>query len=361
MVKMQTAQLFVPLKRIAAIAIAGLLSSVLMLQPVFGQVKEDWKEVLATAKKEGKVVIYGVSTTRPVVEAVRPEFKKRFGIEIEYLMARSREVRERINTERRARKPIGDVAHAGATSLPALWEDGGLEQWLPPSIAAIRPEIVEAMDIPQMPITPIYVNLRGILINTKLVPSGEEPKSWLDVTNPKWKGKILIDDPRSAGAGNSLFVSTIRHPALGKEFHQKLAENKPTVLGAGNYDQIAVKVAQGEYAIGFPADADVITELKGAPVKWIAPTEGVTYTIQGIGLVKNAARPNAGKVFIEFTLSEEFQKALARTTAPVRKGIASMRKEWSLEHTKLLPRPIAESREEREQYYRLVESIYGIR
>jgi iron(III) transport system substrate-binding protein len=329
--------------------------------PAAAQEKENWQNVLAAARKEGKVVVYGTSSFRPMIKEVEALLQKRYGIKVEYLVARSREVRERINSEVRTKKPIGDLAQAGATSLPALWQDGGLENWLPPSTKFVRPEVADSMDLPKMPITPLYANLRGILINTNLVRPSEEPKAWKDLTDPKWRGKILMDDPRSAGAGNSLFVSTIRHPQLGKEFHQKLAQNKPVFVGTGTYQQIANRVAQGEYAIGFPVDADAILELKGAPVKWIAPTEGVTYTIMGIGLVKNASRPNASKVFIDYALSEEFQRVAGKSASPIRVGIPSVRKEWSLDHASLLPRPLAETRQEREEFYRLVEATYGIR
>lgn len=296
-----------------------------------------------------------------MIKEVEALLTKRYGLKVEYLVARSREVRERINSEVRTKQPIGDLAQAGATSLPALWQDGGLETWLPPSLKFVRPEIMESMDLPKMPITPLYANLRGILVNTNLVRAGEEPKSWKDLTDPKWRGKILMDDPRSAGAGNSLFVSTVRHPNLGKDFHQKVAQNKPVFVGTGTYQQIATRVAQGEYAIGFPVDADTVLELKGAPIKWIAPTEGVTYTVMGIGLVKNAARPNASKALIDFTLSDEFQRVAGKSASPIRTGVPSVRKEWSLDHAVLLPRPLAETRQEREEFYRLAESTYGIR
>jgi iron(III) transport system substrate-binding protein len=331
------------------------------LSDVSGQEKESWEKIVAGARKEGKVVVYGTSSYRPMVKEAEAALYKKYGIKVEFLIGRSREVRERISTEVRMKRPVGDLAQAGATSLPALWQDGGLENWLPPSIKFVRPEILESMDLPKMPITPLYANLRGILVNTRLVRPEDEPKSWKDLTDPKWRGKILMDDPRSAGAGNSLFVSTVRHPNLGKEFHEKLAQNKPVFVGTGTYQQIANRIAQGEYAIGFPVDADAVLELKGAPVKWIAPKEGVTYTIMGIGLVKNAARPNAGKVFIDYALSEEFQRIAGHSGSPIRIGVPSERKEWSLDHASLLPRPLAETRQEREEFYRLIESMYGIR
>ncbi len=340
----------------ALIAVIGLTSG-----HAFAQGKEKLDDIIAAAKKEGKVVVYGGGSFRTIVKAAKKIFEKRYGIKVEYLRGRSRETRERINTEVRTGNHVADVANAGATSLPAIWQDGGLENWLPPSLKSIRPEILKSFGVPPMPITPMFLGLRGLFINTKLVAKGDEPKSWMDLTNPKWRGKILLDDPRSAGAGHSLFVSLLRHPGLGKEFHEKLAKNKPVFLGAGNYQQIASRIAQGEFAIGSPVDSYHIEKLKGATIKWIAPKEGVSYTINGIGLVKNADRPNAGKLFILFTMSEEFQNIIGRTHAPVRIGTPSKRKEWSLDYVNLLTRPFAESREQRQQFYRVAESIYGIR
>ena len=71
-----------------------------------------------------------------------------------------------------------------------------------------------------------------ILINRNRVSAKDKPKSWKDLANPKWKGAILMDDPRSAGAGHALFVGTLLQPELGEDFHRKLAQNKPVFLGA---------------------------------------------------------------------------------------------------------------------------------
>lgn len=342
------------------LSVAILLLAGTMPTSADGQASENWDSVVAAAKKEGRVVIYGVSSFRPMVEAIRSELAKRYNIKVEYLVGRSREVRERVMAEFRAKRHVSDIAVAGATSLPALWVDGGVENWRPPSLKTVRPEILKALS--DIPITPLYAQIQGgVLINTNLVAIDTELRSWKDLTDPRWNRKILMDDPRSAGAGYTWFVSTLRHPSLGKEFHITLAQNKPTFLGTGTYQQIPNMVAQGQYPMGFPVDSNAIIELKGAPVKWIALKEGVSYTVMGIALVKNAPRPNAAKVFIDFALSEDFQRVVAETSAPVRIGTKAKREEWSLDHVNFLPRPIADSRKEREENYRLAESIYGLR
>ncbi|MBI4525868.1 MAG: extracellular solute-binding protein [Deltaproteobacteria bacterium] len=319
------------------------------------------ESIVQAAKKEGKVVHYGTSGSKEAFDKAQSLFRKKYGLKVEILYMRSREVRERVNTERRAKRYIADVAFAGATSLPALWEDGGLENWLPPSIKTVRDEVAEVMELPKVPISPIHVNLRGILVNTAAVPAGREPKAWRDLGDPFWQGKILMDDPRSAGAGQSWFQSTLRVPELGEAFHEALAKNKPLFVGTGTYQQIEAAITAGQFPLGFPVDVDAIKTLKGAKVKWVAPREGVTYTVMGIGLVKNATRTNAAKLWIDFLLSEEMQRIFGEDHAPVRKGAPSTQPEWSLDHVRMLPRPTVESAAERNKSFRLAEKIYGVR
>ena len=123
--------------RVGSVVMSGMILVGLLSGLVFGQDKENWDQVIAAAKKEGKVVIYGSSTFRPAVKEIEPEFMKLYGIKVEYLTGRSREVRERVNTEVRTGKQVADVAHGGGTSIPALWQDGGLANWLPPSLKAV--------------------------------------------------------------------------------------------------------------------------------------------------------------------------------------------------------------------------------
>ncbi len=326
-----------------------------------GQSVEDWNKVIAAAKKERKVVIYGTTTVRDFSMKIAQKFKQRYGITVEYLSGRSREVRERVKTEVRTGRQTADIAQAGATTLPAIIQDGNIEHWLPPSIKFVRPDILKAMNIPALPIVPVTVNLRGIIVNTRLVPSGEEPRSFRDLADPKWRGKILLDDPRSAGAGNSLFVSILVHPDLGEEFHRKLAQNKPVFLGSGGHRQIVKRVAQGEYPLGLPADVRIVVKLKKSPVRWIAAKEGVAYSIPGAALVKNAPRPNAAKLFLDYMLSETFQVMVSQDGTPIRVGIKPANSVFDLDRASLLPRPLAINRKQREAYYRLAESIYGIR
>ena len=68
------------------------------------------------------------------------------------------------------------------------------------------------------------INAFGITANASLVTAGDAPKSWRDLLDPKWKGKILSDDMRAGGGGFSMFSALMLSPAHGEDFHRSLAK-----------------------------------------------------------------------------------------------------------------------------------------
>ncbi|MBI4527572.1 MAG: extracellular solute-binding protein [Deltaproteobacteria bacterium] len=317
--------------------------------------------VIQAAKKEGKVVVYATSGWGHAFEKGGDLFFKRYGVKVEALYLRSREVRARITTERRAGRQVADVAAIGDATLSTLWQDGAIESWLPPSVNVIRTEVAEPVGLPRVPLTPIQMNLYGIFINSRLVPAGKEPKCWRDLLDTTWRAKIMLDDPRAAGSGYGWFISLLNHPDLGESYHQKLAQNQPFIVAGGGSDQIQSTVINGQFPVGIPVNVDAFHEAKGAPAKWIAACEGSYYSINSAGLIKGAPHPNAGKLWVDFLVSEPMQRIFGEVRTPVRKGVAAARPEWSLDHVKLLARPLIETAEQRNKNYRLIEKIYGVR
>lgn len=320
-----------------------------------------WEQIVADAKKEGKVALYVSDAMGQMLEKALAPFTERYGIKVESLLMRSREVRTRLSVEVRAGRVMGDIAVIGSTSLAGMWDDGLLEHWLPPSINILPPELLKEAGVPETPLVPIAVNLEGVLINTNLVPTKREPKCWRDLLDPFWRGKIVLDDPRSAGAGHSWFRALIQIPDLGEAFHRRLAENKPFIMAGGGSTENARMVEAGQFSIGIPVTTGLVRDRQGLPVRMVIACEGMSYSLNGAAVAKGAPHPNAAKALLEFLISEETQRIIGRDRTPARKGIAGPRPEWSPDRVKIITPDRVVSAEERNKVYRLAEKLYGIR
>jgi iron(III) transport system substrate-binding protein len=297
------------------------------------QLDQAYATLYPAAKQEGKLVLYGVGTP-DLYEPVRAGFAKHFpGIELQGVDQRGRDSREKIVAEQQSKNYVADVVISGTDTQAELVSLGLTEAYQPAEIGNALPGLVPAGGA----MSPRTLTIFTIAINTTLVPPDQEPKKWQDVLDPKWKGKLAMDDPRGSGPGGTI-LSGIDY-VYGQEIEQKLADQQP--FFATQAGPIWTALNRGEYAIflsgGHP---DLIANRKaGAPVKQIRPVEGVGVTPIGQSLLKNAPHPNAAKLWIEWSLSEEGQSLLAdQGYAVVRKGIKAKEPEASLEGATFLPR-----------------------
>lgn len=333
-------------------ALVGFVILALSTQ-VFGQT--DFKSlVLKAARQEQKINYYGAPDLGIVLEPVFKLFHQRYGVEVGFTGARGRENYDRILSEQRAGRYVADVMSTGATSMNSLKWKGALVPYLPPNLEHIPEAFLDRDHV----LIPVYLNIYGILINTALVKREEEPKSWKELLDTKWKGKILADDPRGAGGGNVWF--TVAYKAFGKSYLEAMARQEPQFRP--QYLENEKAVARGEYPIYLPALAGSIARLKGAPVKWIAPSDGATYALISQGLVKNAPHPNAAKIWVNFQIGPEAQTALAEGgNTPLRSDVAVPYPELSFRGKKLLGTTTEEDLKQGAKFSRLAEQIFFAR
>src|SRR5262249_26220729 len=144
--------------------------------------------------------------------------QKNYGIEVDILNARASEIRERVRIEQASSRFLADVVLIGnSTAVPQA--DSGVFQAHPalPNARSLLPSLQDDGTI-----LPYDITLFAFITSSRRIPNGEEPKSWSDILDPKWTGKILIEDPRVEGAGSAGFSGLF--DGLGRGFHEVLSK-----------------------------------------------------------------------------------------------------------------------------------------
>jgi iron(III) transport system substrate-binding protein len=285
----------------------------------------------AAAKKEGKLVIYGLGP--PFLGPINDAFTKRYpGIQIEAFDESGRETRERIIAEQKTGRVIGDVVIGGASVHQVLTDLGFLEPYRSSQIPQMIPELVPEGEVT----SPFRSTVFSMAVNTKLIPVADEPKVWRDVLMPKFKGKMASDDPRGSGGGGGVMASL--EAAFGTEFLQKLATQE--IFFGKDTGTILTGLIRGEHALFLTASHDdiIVARRNGAPIKFLKPQDGIRAAGNFQSVVKNAPHLNAAKLWVEWSTSEEGQQMLGKVgLAPARKGIKPAEPEADLTGMKLLP------------------------
>ena len=266
--------------------------------------------LIAAAQKEGKVVWY---TTLIVNQAIRPlkdAFEKKHpGIELQYVRADEVPTAAKILEEGKAGRVQADIFD-GITNMIPLRRARLIAPYVPPSAGRYSADMKDPEGYWNALL--LYVFTPGI--NTTLVPKAQAPKSYQDLLDPKWKGRMAWNPSSIAGAIG--FVGNILH-SMGEErgmtYLKALAAQRVVNIEA-SARAILDQVIAGEYAIGLMSfnHHTVISAQKGAPSDWLA-LEPVPVALDAAGILENAPHPNAARLLIEFLTSEEGQQVLQKS------------------------------------------------
>jgi len=265
--------------------------------------------LVAAAKKEGRVVLYTPMIVDQIGRPLVAAFRAKYGIEVDYQRMDSNQVVLKLLNEHRARRMVADVF---TTSL-------GVESLI--AANAIRKfESVSAAELPAHYRDPngywaanrLYV--LGPAFNTTMIKPEDAPKTFNELLDPKWTGKIVWRRNNLTGAtGFVANVLVTMGEERGMEYLRRLARQRVITVSISDR-ALLDQIIAGEYAltIAMTNHNVEISRKQGAPVLW-RPLETAMIYSEQMGLTTLSARPNAGRLFVEFALSREgqtvFQKA----------------------------------------------------
>jgi iron(III) transport system substrate-binding protein len=284
--------------------------------------KTEWETTQRAAQKEGRLVVYGppgVDQQKLYTEIFQQTFPK---IKVNYTPGRMSEIMSRIMAEQRAGMRQADLVLGGTDSLLGTLKEKGFLQPIRPVL--VLPEILDTaawfkgklwFADKEDKFIPMWraVPYTAACVNTNLVKPNEL-KSYWDLLQPKWKGKIVSQDLRVGSARNQMYTLYARKD-LGPEYLKRLYSEMDVTLSR-NLPQIADWVAGGKFAIAIGGvDCDDLAA-KGLPVVPIH-LEGVAAVGAGTdpaSWLASSPNTNAAKVFLNWILSRDGQTQFQKLT-----------------------------------------------
>jgi iron(III) transport system substrate-binding protein len=159
------------------------------------------------------------------------------------------------------------------------------------------------------------LHLLVILQNTKLVPDGEGPKSWSDLLDPKWKGKIAFTDPANSGSAYATVTMLVDMWGGGDAGWKKVGELLKNLKVLNRSSLVFQGVGNGEYPLGISLEyAGPLWAKGGAPEKVIYPADGTTFSMEGVGIVKGGPNTESAKAFVDYINAKAVREMILKAT-----------------------------------------------
>jgi iron(III) transport system substrate-binding protein len=268
-------------------------------------------ELVEAARKEGKVILYSAMDL-PVGEKLGQAFEAKYpDIAVQIERSGSERLFQRVDQEFAAGIRACDVINSSDASHFISWKRNG---WLAPFVSEdIAQHFLPEFRDPDGMSATSRIYLSSIGYNTSLVKADDAPKSFADLLDPKWAGKMVKGHPAYSGTIMTATFQIVRE--LGWEYLEKLSKQR--VMQVQSSTDPPKKLALGERAVMADGNEYGVVLLKeaGQPVEPIYPTEGAP-TISGpTGIFNTAPHPNAARLFQAWLHTRETQQFFTDFTA----------------------------------------------
>jgi iron(III) transport system substrate-binding protein len=298
------------------LAFASLLLSVIA-QCAFAQADGARERRVDAATREGEVIWYTAMNTADG-EVLRKRFEEKYaGVKLTILRQPGEKIRNRILAEQQAGKSLWDVVSFNHLDMDVLDREQLLASYLSPeSAGAYPPGAVH----PRGRWSAIYVRQYVVGYNTRSVAHGEAPTDWKDLLQPRWKGKLAIDENEVEWyAGMIDYLGRDK----GVAYMRALARQGPQFRRG--HTLLSKLLVAGDFPLALVHAAE-IDEMKktGAPVDWVRTLDPIVTSPSQVAISARAAHPNAARLLVDFLLSKEGQELIrSRGRVPARLDVAA--------------------------------------
>ena len=261
------------------------------------------EKIAAAAKKEGELTLYTTIAEKDLPAIVKP-FEQKHGIKVNVWRAGTDTVLQRAVTETRARRYTVDAVHFGAPEMEALSREKILLPVSSPVHKDLQPGSVPAHREWAATILSVWVQA----YNIGSVKKADLPKTYRDLLDPKWKGKLGIE------VKNDDWFATVVHLIGSEEQGLKFFRDLVATNGISprhGHTLLNNMVVSGEVPLALTVYSYMPEQAKkkGAPIDWFA-IEPAVARANAIGIAKNAPHPNAALLFYEYMLGPDGQNAM---------------------------------------------------
>jgi len=297
------------------LVLAGLALSAL---PAFAQIKPNataadvalysgsdrLQKLVEGAKKEGELNLY-TSAQADDIGAVAAAYEKKYGIRVSMWRSSSEKVLQRAIAETRAGRRSMDVAETNGPEMESMHREKILQLVKSPHLA----DLIPPARFPHGEWVATRMNVFVQAYNTKEVKKAELPRTWDDLSDPKWKGRLGIEQEDADWLAG--MMGELGEAKGTKLFRDIVAKNGMSVRKG--HTLLTNLVVSGEVPLALTVYNYKAEQLKrkGAPIDWFALGTAIARP-NGVGVARAAPHPHAAVLFYDFEISEEGQKILAQ-------------------------------------------------
>jgi iron(III) transport system substrate-binding protein len=262
--------------------------------------------LIEAAKREGKVVWY-TSIDLSAAERIAKAFEARYpGVPVRVERNGAERLFQRIGQEYSSRIFAVDVVNTSDAAHVIPWKrNGWLAPYVPEDVAKHFP--AEHKD-PDGTFASARVTLCPIAYNTNLVKPEEAPRSYADLLDPKWAGKIVKAHPGYSGTILTATYQIARD--IGWSYFENLAQQR--IMQVQSATDPPKKLALGERAVMADGGEYVALQMKekGDPLEIVYPAEGTPLIVGPNAIFQNAPNPNAARLFQSYMFTAEGQQVM---------------------------------------------------